>query len=384
MAPVIKKLRELDLFLICLILLLAICGAINLYSAGLVRPDHVSANLSLVDKFLSSPVFVKQLLFYGVGFVIMLIFAFVPSQFWHKIAPYLYGLCLFCLILVFFFGVIQNGSKRWLNIFGFRWQPSEVMKYAVILMTAWIIAKFPPAPKGYTLRELLLPILIIAIPFLFVAKQPDLGTALVLAIVPGAMLIFVGVRRFVLLFSILFLLLVIPLGWNKLHEYQKRRVLTLLNPESDPRGSGYHILQSQIAIGSGRLLGKGFTKGTQSQLEFLPEHSTDFIFSVLAEEWGFVGAFFVILLYGVFILHLYMMVFKTHSAFEALIVFGITTQIFVNFAINLGMVIGFFPVVGIPFPLLSAGGSATISTLLALGIVLNVTRKLRFKELMFA
>jgi rod shape determining protein RodA len=250
------------------------------------------------------------------------------------------------------------------------------MKLGLIVVMARVLSKAPPKDSVcYGWKELIVPALWIVGPMALIMQQPDLGTALSLCIVGVGQILFVGVRPRVLMGVVLaFCVLAYP-AWNSLHQYQQRRIMVLLNPEADPQGSGYHITQSKIAVGSGELFGKGFRKGTQTQLEFLPEHTTDFVFSVLAEEWGFVGCSLLIGLYFCLIAQMLRVAHRSRDLFSCLLVIGITTQIFAHLVINVGMVIGLMPVVGIPLPLVSYGGSALLSLLFGLGIVQGVSMR---------
>ena len=255
------------------------------------------------------------------------------------------------------------------------------MKLGLILAMARTLSKrMPRDGSSYALGELFLPALLIAPPMFLIARQPDLGTALSLCIVGVAQILFVGVRPRVLLSMVAAVLILAYPAWEMLHDYQQRRILVLLDPESDPRGSGYHITQSKIAVGSGEIFGKGYRQGTQTQLEFLPEHTTDFVFSVLAEEWGFVGSVALLgLFFGLFSSML-RIAGRTRDTFACVVAIGITAQVFAHVVINIGMVIGLMPVVGIPLPLVSYGGSSVFSVLFGLGIVQGISlRRMRFR-----
>jgi rod shape determining protein RodA len=255
------------------------------------------------------------------------------------------------------------------------------MKLGLIVTMARVLSKrLPRDVEGYRLGELVLPAIVVGLPMALIAKQPDLGTALSLGIVGVAQILFVGVRGRTLLTIVAAMLILAYPAWEMLHDYQQRRILVLLDPESDPKGSGYHITQSKIAVGSGELFGKGYRQGTQTQLEFLPEHTTDFVFSVLAEEWGYAGSCILLgLFFGLFVSML-RIASRTRDLFACLVAFGITAQIFAQVVINIGMVIGLMPVVGIPLPLVSYGGSSMISILFSLGIVQGVSiRRLQYR-----
>jgi rod shape determining protein RodA len=286
------------------------------------------------------------------------------------------------LVAVASFGVVVNGSRRWLDLGFVNLQPAEFMKLGLILFMAKRLAKNPPQDgSAFALRELIIPLLIVALPMALIMQQPDLGTALSLGLVGFIQILFMGVRpRALMLIAATLAILAYP-AWLSLHDYQQRRILVLLNPESDPQGSGYHITQSKIAVGSGELFGKGFREGTQSQLEFLPEHTTDFVFSVLAEEWGFVGSVSILVLFLLLLFRMLRVASRARDVFSTLVAMGITAQFFGHIVINIGMVIGIMPVVGIPLPLMSYGGSAMLSLMFGLGIVQGVSmRRLMFSD----
>jgi rod shape determining protein RodA len=311
-----------------------------------------------------------------VGLVVMAIGMLIPTQWFYRYSLVMYALGFCLLLMVAGFGVVVNGSRRWLDLGVFKLQPAEFMKLGLIVVMARVLPKAPPKDSVcYGWKELIVPALWIVGPMALIMQQPDLGTALSLCIVGVGQILFVGVRPRVLMGVVLaFCVLAYP-AWNSLHQYQQRRIMVLLNPEADPQGSGYHITQSKIAVGSGELFGKGFRKGTQTQLEFLPEHTTDFVFSVLAEEWGFVGCSLLIGLYFCLIAQMLRVAHRSRDLFSCLLVIGITTQIFAHLVINVGMVIGLMPVVGIPLPLVSYGGSALLSLLFGLGIVQGVSMR---------
>jgi rod shape determining protein RodA len=315
------------------------------------------------------------------GLIVMGIGMAISTQTLHRYAFVLYGISLLLLVAVAGFGVVVNGSRRWLSLGGVNLQPAEFMKLGVIVTMARVLARRPPKNgSSYRLRELLAPALVIGIPMVLIARQPDLGTALSLGIVGVAQVLFVGVRPRALLSVLASVLILAYPAWEMLHEYQQRRILVLLDPESDPRGSGYHITQSKIAVGSGELFGKGYRQGTQSQLEFLPEHTTDFVFSVLAEEWGFVGCVALLALFFGLFASMLRIAGRARDLFACLVAFGITAQVFAHVVINIGMVIGLLPVVGIPLPLVSYGGSSMLSIMFGLGIVQGVgMRRLQFR-----
>lgn len=359
-------------------MLLPFLGLVVLYSAG-YDPDVNHQLFSWLPISVQSLTFARQVGNLGLGLLAMFVALSIPPQIWHRFAYAIYAACIALLIGVVLFGVVSNGARRWLAIGGLVLQPAEVTKMGVILILARYLSKRPPPPGGYGFRQLIVPLLIIGLPMGLIIRQPDLGTALVVGGVGMMMLLFVGIRPKVLLIAASVVMLAAYPVWHVLHPYQQRRVIALIDPDADPLGSGYHIIQSKIAVGSGSLFGKGYLQGTQTQLEFLPEHTTDFVFSVLAEEWGFVGCFVVICLYLVFLNRLLRVVQRSRDAFTALLTFGVVSKIFFHAAVNIGMVVGLLPVVGIPLPLFSYGGSSMIATMFSVGLVLGVSmRRLLF------
>lgn len=305
-----------------------------------------------------------------IGFVVMITFAQIPPRMYEKWAPFLYIICVLILLFVDVFGYSSKGAQRWLDLGFIRFQPSEVAKIAVPLMVAkYINRKGCPPPLTTILQTLA----IIAIPALLVAMQPDLGTA-ILIMMSGVFIIFLaGIQwRYILLAAILIAAFV-PIMWFFLmHDYQRERVLTLFNPERDPLGTGYHILQSKTAIGSGGLWGKGWLQGTQSQLEFLPERHTDFIFSVIAEELGLFGAIILLILFLCLISRGLLISTQAHPAFGRILSGGLILVFFVYAFINIGMVSGILPVVGVPLPLISYGGSSLVVLMAGFGIIMSI------------
>lgn len=376
-----RVISQFDFILFGLCLFICSVGLIVLYSAG-YDPDRVSFSLSwLAGLQIRSQAFAKQSVFIGLGLVGMLVAMSIPPQYYSRLAYVAYGVCLILLFLVDVVGAIAKGSQRWLVLGPINIQPAEPSKLAVILAMARYLSRNPPRPGGYQFKEIFIPGLIFGVPAALIMGQPDLGTALVVTGVGGGMLLFAGVRMKVLVMLAIPVLLAIYPAWMSLHDYQKRRIQVLFDPESDPKGSGYHINQSKIAVGSGAVFGKGYMQGTQTQLEFLPEHTTDFIFSVLAEEWGFVGSIAVLVVYMMFLFRMLHIVSRTKDLFFTFICFGVTTLLFTHTLVNLGMVVGLLPVVGLPLPLFSYGGSSMVSCLFSLGIVLGLDmRRLTFRS----
>ncbi|ESP62547.1 Rod shape-determining protein RodA [Smithella sp. ME-1] len=304
----------------------------------------------------------------------MMIIFFVDYRVFIQNAYLIYGIILMLLVFVFLFGHSSHGSQRWLRIGGFVLQPSELMKLVIIITLARYFDDHK-SNEPYKLEELFVPFLIVAVPFLLILKQPDLGTALILVIIFVSIVFFMGIEWKSLIIVSAGILISIPIAWHFLKDYQKERLITFLNPENDPLGTGYHIIQSIIAVGSGEIFGKGFLKGSQTQLKFLPEQQTDFIFSVFAEEWGFVGGLILIIMFMAIIFWGLKIALQARDLLGTIIAFGITALISWEVFINIGMVLGILPVVGIPLPFFSYGGSAMFSLLVAIGLLMNVSAR---------
>ena len=351
-----------DWTLLGIVLLIASIGILNLYSA--TTKVEVSG----------TPFYLKQIFWLLIGLAVMMTIAFMEYRFYSDFAYIVYTVALVLLIAVLGYGIITSGAQRWFRIGPLSFQPSEFVKLSLILA----LAKFFHRPlhrKGYSLKHLPFPFFLILLPAGLILKQPDLGTAIILLLVFFSILIFVKVRWSSLLTIGLAGATVVPLLWGFLKEYQKKRIMTFFNPELDPLGAGYHLIQSKIAVGSGGIIGKRFMKGTQSKLGFLPEQQTDFIFSALGEEWGLIGSLFLLGLYFVLILWGLRIAVQAKDRFGAILAFGVVAMLFWHVFINIGMVLGMMPVVGIPLPLLSYGGSFMISTLIGIGLLLNVSMR---------
>jgi rod shape determining protein RodA len=275
---------------------------------------------------------------------------------------------------VLFYGKYVGGSKRWLIIGPVSFQPSELVKIAVILALARYYSK-DAKTRGFTLRELIRPAMIVMLPVFLILMQPDLGTAGLLVLIAGSITVFVKIERRSFAFLIASGTVLVPLIWFFLKEYQKKRILVFLNPDRDPLGAGYHIIQSKIAIGSGMLYGKGYLKGTQNALSFLPEEHTDFIFSVLAEEWGFLGSMALVILFLILIIWALNVAYGCREPFGTILAVGVTAMIFWQAFINMGMAMGLLPVVGVPLPFVSYGGSSVLTTAISIGLLLNVSMR---------
>ena len=351
-----------DWTLLGIVLLIATIGILNLYSA--------TAKIEMAG----TPLYLKQIFWLLIGLAVMVTIAFIEYRFYSDFAYIAYSIALFLLIVVLGYGIITSGAQRWVKIGSLSFQPSEFVKISLILALAKFFHR-PPHQRGYSLKQLSLPFLLLLLPMGLILKQPDLGTAIVLLLVFFSILIFVKIRWSSLLAIVLAGGAAVPLLWSFLKEYQKKRIITFFNPDLDPLGAGYHLIQSKIAVGSGGIIGKGFMKGTQSKLGFLPEQQTDFIFSALGEEWGLFGSLFIVGLYCVLILWGLRIAVQAKDRFGAILAFGVVAMLFWHVFINIGMVLGMMPVVGIPLPLLSYGGSFIISTLIGVGLLLNVSMR---------
>ena len=312
---------------------------------------------------------------FGLGVVLMFFVAFVPIWFWRNVAGLAYIVSIALLLVVEFFGDIGMGAQRWIDLGFIRLQPSEMMKFTLVMMLAayydWLDAKRTSRPLWVAI-----PVLVILIPVALVLMQPNLGTALMLLMVGAVVCFLAGVSLWyfvaVGLMAVGAIASVFTLRgttWQFLHDYQYRRIDTFLDPTADPLGAGYNIIQAKIALGSGGWTGKGFMQGTQSRLNFLPEKHTDFIFTTLAEEFGFIGAFSLLVLYGLIILFCVVSALQNKDRFSSLLVLGVAANFFFYLAVNLSMVMGMAPVVGVPLPLLSYGGSAMLVIMVAFGLV---------------
>lgn len=363
-----RLIENFDWGLIVIILLIGSIGLAVLYSA-------VTAGLEPGTAY---TLFKKQIAWMGVGFVIMLITLIIDFRKFDTLNLFIYSLCVGLLISVLVFGQLGGGSRRWLVMGFIRIQPSEFMKIALIISFASVYSN-SISQAGLSFKKLIMPAILCVIPFLLIVKQPDLGTGLLLILIAGSVTLFVKIERRVFLALTGMGLLSIPFLWLTLKEYQESRILAFLNPDRDPLGAGYHIIQSKIAIGSGMLTGKGFLKGTQNALSFLPEQHTDFIVSVLAEEWGLAGCSVLLILYFILLFRGLNIAYNCRNMFGSLLALGITAMIFWQIFINAGMAMGLVPVVGVPLPLVSYGGSSVVATMTGFGILLNISmRKFSF------
>jgi rod shape determining protein RodA len=311
----------------------------------------------------------RQLVRLGVAFGVMLALAQVPPKFLRMWSPWIFAAGLALLAAVLLVGDIGKGAQRWLDLGFMRFQPSEIMKLAMPMMAAWYLHDRSLPPR---FMEVVVLLAIVAVPSFLIARQPDLGTALLVASSGALVILLGGLRiRLILLLGALCAALA-PVLWHFMHDYQRRRVLTFFNPESDPLGAGYHIIQSKIAIGSGGLFGKGWGNGSQAQLEFLPERSTDFIFAVLGEEFGLIGQVLLIAAYLFLVARGLFIAFEAQNTYARLLAGSISLTFFVYVFVNTGMVTGLLPVVGVPLPLVSYGGTSMVTLMAGFGILMSV------------
>ena len=351
-----EKLFSVNWGLVLLLTVIAAIGFAVLYSAAGGRLE---------------PWAMRHVVRFGVFVVMALVIALIDIRFWLQFAYPLYGAALALLIAVEILGVIGMGAQRWLDLYFIQLQPSELMKIGLVLALARYYHHVSAENIGH-IGHLFVPLLLILAPVALVLLQPDLGTAMMLVVAGGAMMFVAGVRLWKFLLALVAVAAAAPVAWNMMREYQQSRVLTFLDPSRDPLGAGYHITQSKIALGSGGLFGKGYMAGSQAHLNFLPEKQTDFIFTMLAEEFGMVGALALIGLFVCVLLYGFAIALRARNHFGRLLAMGITITLFLYVFINIGMVMGLLPVVGIPLPLVSYGGTAMLTVLAACGLLISV------------
>jgi rod shape determining protein RodA len=349
------KLLSIDYFLIFIVIAI---GAISVFAIHSTEGGEFS--------YYTKNHLIRLVSFFGM----FLILSFVKITFWYRNAYVFYLFCLFLLIIVLFFGITASGSKRWVNLYFLNLQPSELMKIAIIVCFARYYNRIQSADiQSY--RFLLIPTVLIIIPCYLVINQPDLGTSILIAGSGIIVIWLAGLNIKYFVYTGLLLLVSFPFVVSILKPYQKSRILTFFNPERDPLGAGYQIIQSKIAIGSGGFFGKGYLKGTQSYLEFLPEKHTDFIFTLFSEEFGFLGSIILLLLYILLIYRIIHIGFFVKSFFAKLYCFGFASAVFLYIFVNIAMVLGLLPIVGAPLPIMSYGGSSMLSIMLGLSIVMS-------------
>jgi rod shape determining protein RodA len=349
---------NIDPILFAALLLLTAAGLGILYSAG-------DGSIELVQ---------KQGVRLGLAFLVMMLVAQIPQHQLYLWTPWFFALGIVLLILVLMAGDVGKGAQRWLSLYVIKFQPSEMMKLVTPMMLAWYLSE-RPLPPGF--KSLIISAVLVIVPTLLIARQPDLGTSILVAAAGFFVVFLSGIRWRTLIGTMLALLAFIPVLWRLMHDYQKQRVLTLLNPESDPLGTGYHIIQSKIAIGSGGLYGKGWLNGTQSQLDFLPERHTDFIFAVFSEEFGMMGAIVLLSLYAFVILRALYIASRAQDKFGRLLAGSLSLTFFVYLFVNVGMVSGILPVVGVPLPLVSYGGTSMVTLMAGFGMLMSINSNRR-------
>ena len=351
----IQKTKKLDIWLILCILLLGCVGTVAMYSSDGGEFSYYTKN---------------HIIRFTVFFLMMLVFSFIRIKFWHSLGYFFYFVVVLLLIYAFLYGVTASGSQRWINLYFINLQPSELMKIAIIVCFAKYYHRMQ-INNVNKFRNLIIPIIVLIIPIVLVLSQPDLGTSILIAL-SGLLVIWLsGVNIKYFIYSALTLIILAPFVISFLKPYQKLRILIFFNPERDPLGAGYQIIQSKIAVGSGGLSGKGFLKGTQSYLEFLPEKHTDFIFTLFSEEFGFLGSLLLLLIYSIMIYRIIWIGSLSSSFFGRLYCYGFGSAIFVYVVVNMCMVLGLLPIVGSPLPIMSYGGSSMLATMVGLSIVMS-------------
>ncbi len=359
-----RLIQYFDWWLIGLTLMLGAVGFVLIYSA-------VNAGDATIQKALYG----KQIVWFIIGMTAMVCTFIFNYRFMDQWGGMIYLISVILLVFVLINGKFVSGSRRWLEMGPLTIQPSELVKISVILILSKYYSK-RASIRGFTLKYLVIPMVIVFIPFLLIVKQPDLGTALLIVLIASSITVYVKIERKTMIWLIGSGAVLISLAWFfLLKTYQKLRILTFLNPDRDPLGAGYHIIQSKIAIGSGMVFGKGFLKGTQNALSFLPEQHTDFILSVLAEEWGFAGTGIVLILYMLLLAWGLNIAHGCRDTFGTILAVGITAMLFWQVFINVGMVMGLMPVVGVPLPLISYGGSSVVTSLIGIGILMNISMR---------
>jgi rod shape determining protein RodA len=359
-----RLIQNFDWILLLLLCIIASMSLINLYSATYgIQNSGVPG------------VFLRQLVWFLIGFGFLIIVMLFDYHALESLAFPLYLLSLLLLVLVLVVGAVTSGSQRWLSFGGLTFQPSELAKLAVIVTLAKFFSERGEQNRSYRLRDLWRPFIVVAVPCALILEEPDLGTALLLLIVSFSIVLFAGIRWSSFLLLVSMVASAAPFIWTNLKGYQKNRVLSFLRPDTDPLGAGYHINQSKIAIGSGQFWGKGYMEGTQTRLHFLPEQHTDFAFSVLAEEWGFAGSILLLAVYLFLVLWGLNIAKNSRDRFGTFLAVGIVAGVFWQPVINMGMVTGLLPVVGIPLVLFSYGGSSVVVTMLGMGILMSISMR---------
>ena len=350
-----QKIKALDFILILCVLVLGVVGTFSMYSSEGGQFLYYTKN---------------HVIRFTVFFSFMLFFSFIRIKFWHSLGYFFYFVVILLLIYASLYGITVSGSKRWINLYFVNLQPSELMKIAIIICFAKYYHRMQISNVN-TLKNLLIPIIILIIPILLVLSQPDLGTSILIALSGIVVIWLSGVNiKYFIYFSLAFIVSA-PFAISFLKPYQKLRILTFFDPDRDPLGAGYQIVQSKIAVGSGGLAGKGFLKGTQNYLEFLPEKHTDFIFTLFSEEFGFLGSLLLLLVYSIMIYRIISIGYISRNFFGKLYCYGFGSAIFIYVVVNMSMVLGLLPIVGSPLPIMSYGGSSMLATMIGISIVMS-------------
>ena len=351
----LKKIKTIDYILVVVILLIGIISCFAMYSTDGGQFEYYTNS---------------HILKFSLFFILFIILSFIRIGFWHSLAYLFYLLVLCMLVYVLWFGVTAQGSQRWINLYFLNLQPSEFMKIAIIVCFAKFYHRVK-SPDINKVKNIVYPIILLSLPIYLVIAQPDLGTSILIAASGLAVIWLAGVRIRYFIYSFLTLLVCAPFVIAILKPYQKLRILTFFNPDKDPTGAGYQILQSKIAVGSGGLFGKGYLKGTQSYLEYLPEKHTDFIFTLFSEEFGFLGSSILLMLYFVMLFRIIRIGQQSISYFAKLYCYGFASALFIYITVNMSMVLGLLPIVGSPLPIMSYGGSALLATMIGFSIVMS-------------
>jgi rod shape determining protein RodA len=358
-----RLLLHFDWLVLWLVLSLAGVGLLSVISASYSGPHHPL-----------DPLVIRQLVWVGFGTVVMLAAVLFDYRALQTYAYPLYAAAIALLVLVEVIGHSTGGSRRWINLGFFHLEPSEIAKLAVVFVLVRYFRDEPPR-GGWRLRQLIVPAFLLGVPVLLVLRQPDLGTALILVLITATLIFVSGMSWRTMAVVALVAMAAAPLSWHYLKPYQRQRLVSFINPQADPLGAGYHIIQSEIAIGAGGNFGKGFLKGTQARLNFLPEQSTDFIFAVWAEEFGIAGSLLLVTLYGALILRGAWIARHARDRFGQLLALGLTAIVFWQVAINIAMTTGMLPVVGITLPMVSYGGSSLIAMMAAMGLLISINAR---------
>ena len=358
-----EKLKSVDFLLILIVIIIGVVSCFAMYSTD-------GGNVLYYTK--------SHIIRFGIFFLLFLVMSFIHTRFWYTLGYIFYAISLLMLLWTLYFGVSVSGSQRWIDLYFLNFQPSELMKIAIIVCFSKYYHRVQSSDVQH-IKYIIQPIILLILPIFLVISQPDLGTSILIALTGISVMWLAGLNVKYFVYSALLFLVTAPFVISILKPYQKIRILTFLNPERDPLGAGYQIIQSKIAVGSGGLYGKGFLKGTQSYLEFLPEKHTDFIFTLFSEEFGFIGSVLLLLLYAFLIYRIIIIGLIVKSFFAKFYCFGFASAIFIYISINMSMVLGLLPIVGSPLPIMSYGGSSMLATMIGLSIVMSC--KIYRKEL---